>query len=189
MQSWKVHPLLKDWISEPVDEGNTAWHLKKIQLDSTTSDYMTRLGSELTIDLQRQFRDFYVEAAKQMRAKFILIDPIVRDLKCLSQIEVFKKTPDRFEISRLLNRFVDFVSPRSNQACIENEWQLIKDHEFPVSSVLDLDVDEFWTLVSKDHSKQFEKLANFMLKSCSLRVETAEVERIFSKLIKKDFAP
>lgn len=131
---------------------------------------------------------FYIEAAKQIKMRFPINDPILKSLTVLNPSTINSNSSQ--EVISLARSFPNIINDAELQS-LDDEWreiQYLDPNDLPsCSATTAIDVDSFWGSVSKmtntSGERRFPTVSKLMTSLLSLPHSNADVERIFSQVV------
>ena len=151
----------------------------KITLCLSAPEYKRR-GPDVQHFFKRA-REFYIEAALEIRKRFLIGDPVFEMLQVLDPDASRAKFPS---LVPLATRFPNLILVSKLQQ-LDNEW-----HKLSLVSLLfdseGMDPEEFWGRLSKISDStgtlQFSTLSTFMQSLLCLPHDNVDVEQVFSSV-------
>lgn len=135
-------------------------------------------------------KEFYIEAAAQIRQRFPFDDKERQALKCLQMLNPQVILSHEFNkknitsISELLYHFPSICPENITE--LDREWRTLRKTNFEFNETETPSVEQFWWHVSKlkksDGSVMFPLLSTLTRKLLCLPHSTATVERLFSSI-------
>lgn len=153
----------------------------KVSLLLTTAEYTQRSRTPDVQHFLKKVREFFIEAACQIRKRFPIGDPVIEMLEVLDPNITKSKFPS---LVPLAVRFPNLVSEENIQT-LDDEWRRLVIEPLPFDHK-NMEPEEFWAILNtvKDGSGeyQFPNLCAFMSSLLSLPHANVDVERVFSSV-------